>query len=412
MKIGYILQIFPGLSETFVYREVLGLRKAGIKVKTFSIVKPKMNHLSSEASGLVKSTFYVFPLDIPLFLKCHIRYLLTKPCLYLSTFLLCLISPYSRANHRRRTLQHFCEAVPVAFEVERLGIDHLHAHFASNPATIAMFVSRLTGVPFSFTAHANDIFIAPILLPLKINASSFVVTISKYNIRHLCEVVPTKETFSKLHLVRCGINTLRFSPLERMSQSPKFTILSVGRLIEKKGFLYLIKACELLAKKGYDFRCVIIGYGPQERLLTKMVEQNHLSPYVKLAGKVYQEDIHCYFEKADLFVLPCIVARDNDMDGIPVSLMEAMAMEIPVVSTHISGIPELIEHMQSGILVPPKDSQALAEAFITLIKNHKLRSNLGKAGRRRIVDEFEQDKNLHRLIRLFHHYGQENKSVQ
>ena len=188
-------------------------------------------------------------------------------------------------------------------------------------------------------------------------------------------------------------------------------ILAVGRLVEKKGYPYLIEACRILASRGYDFRCLIVGGGPQEPLLRKLIGQgspadassaeNDLSESVKMVGRVFQQDLLDYLEQADVFCLPCVVASDGDMDGIPNTLMEAMAMEIPTVSTTISGIPELIQDGRTGLLVPPKDAVALAEAIAALLDNNKLGYALGKAGRIRVMEEFEIGKNVDRLVDIF-----------
>ncbi len=404
MTIGYVAQVFPHLTMTFVYREVLALRAHGLDVRTFSTWRPKLDELSEEAKPLVEDTFYVFPLDWPRFLLSHARYLLTRPRRYLGTLWFCLTREHKTLKNRLRTFYHFCEAVPVAREVERRNIEHLHVHFALNAATIALVVSRLTDTTFSFTAHANDIFVNPILLPEKIEAARFIIAISDYNTRFLHDIVPSQETLDKIHLVRYGVDVQKFSPPDCRPDNDPPIVLAVGRLVEKKGFPYLIKACRILADQGCDFRCLIVGGGPQEASLSRMIEANDLSDYVSLEGVIFQESIRDYFERADIFVLPCVVASDQDMDGLPNTLIEAMAMEIPTISTTLSGIPELIEDGKTGLLVPPQDEVALAESIATLIEDKGLRSVLGKSGRAKVVEEFEVEKNAYRLLNVFKSY--------
>lgn len=211
MAIGYLAQKFPGLTTTFVYREVLALRADGLQIQTFSTWKPKLNELSEEAKDLVKETFYIFPLNWLLFLLSHAWYLFTRPQRYLGTLWFCLTREHKTSNNRLRTFYHFCEGVYLAREIERRGTRHIHAHFALNATTIALVVSRLTGVGFSFTAHANGIFANPILLPEKIEAARFIIAISEYNRRFLHSIVPSQETLDKTHVVRCGIDLRRFS---------------------------------------------------------------------------------------------------------------------------------------------------------------------------------------------------------
>ncbi|HXV96970.1 MAG TPA: glycosyltransferase, partial [Anaerolineae bacterium] len=398
---GYLAQVFPHLTMTFVYREVLALRAAGLEVKTFSTWTPAPNELSAEAKPLVGDTFYIFPLNWPQFLLSHIRYLLARPQRYLGTLLFCLSREHKTLKNRWRTLSHFCQAVYLAQAVERSGIDHLHVHFALNATTLALVVARLTGIPFSFTAHANDIFANPILLPEKIKEARFIVAISEYNIRFMYNIVPAQETLDKSYLVHCGIDVQKFAPPDQRPAQVQPTILAVGRLVEKKGYPYLIKACKILAERGYDFRCLILGGGPHEARLKEMVQAYNLGERVLLKGIVFQEHLGDYLKQADIFVLPCIVGSDQDMDGIPNTLMEAMSMEIPTISTNISGIPELIEDGKTGLLVPPEDEIALAEAIISLLENAELRHALGQAGRSKVVEEFEIEKNAHRLLRIF-----------
>jgi len=403
MTIGYLAQMFPSLSMTFVYREVQALRAAGIHIETFSTWKPNPNELSSEAKDLVKNTFYIFPLNWLHFLLTHLGYLLTRPVRYLGTLLFCLTREHKSVKNRLRTLSHFCQAIYLAKEVERKNVNHLHVHFALNATTLALVVSRLTDVTFSFTAHANDIFVNPILLPEKINEARFIVCISEYNIRFLHNIVPCRETLNKTHLIHCGIDVDHFSP-KKQSCNEQPIILAVGRLVEKKGFPYLIRACKILVDQGYNFQCLIMGGGPQKAQLKKMVEENDLSNHVHLTGVVFQEHLKDYLNKADISVLPCIVASDQDMDGIPNTLMEAMAMEIPSISTNLSGIPELIEDMQTGLLVPPQDEGTLAKAIAMLLDDKELRIVLGRAGRAKVVEEFEIKKNANQLLNVFNKY--------
>jgi glycosyltransferase involved in cell wall biosynthesis len=404
MAIGYLAQKFPGLTTTFVYREVLALRADGLQIRTFSTWKPKLNELSEEAKDLVEETFYIFPLNWLQFLLSHAWYLFTRPHRYLGTLWFCLTREHKTSKNRLRTFYHFCEGVYLAREIERGGIRHIHAHFALNATTIALVVSRLTGVSFSFTAHANDIFINPILLPEKIEAARFIIAISEYNRRFLHSIVPSQETFDKTHIVHCGIDVRRFSPPARRSQNDHPIILAVGRLVEKKGHPYLVKACKILVNQGYDFRCLIVGGGPQEPLLRRVIEENDLVSYVSLEGVVFQENLGRYLERADIFALPCVVASNQDMDGIPNTLMEAMAMGIPTISTTVSGIPELIEDGKTGLLVPPRDEVALADAIVTLIEDKELGSALGRVGRAKVVEEFEIEKNTDRLLGIFQSY--------
>lgn len=401
MTIAYLEQMFPRLAVTFIYREILALRAAGLSIQTFSTWKPKLDEISDEARDLVKDTFYIFPLNWPRFLLTHARYLLTRPRRYLGTLWFCLTREHKTPQNRLRTFLHFCQAVYLAREIERRNIKHMHAHFALNATTIAMVISRLTGIPFSFTAHANDIFVNPILLPEKIQAARFIIAISEYNKRFLYNIVPGRETLDKIHLVRYGVDTQVFSPPDHRPYNDRLIILDVARLAEKKGHPYLIKACKILADQGYNFQCVIVGGGPQESLLKQMIQENGLSDYINMVGVVFQEHLRDYLSKADIFVLPCIVADDQDRDGIPNTLIEAMSMAIPTISTTVSGIPELVENMKTGLTVPPRDEVALAKAIANLLDDEDLRDVLGRAGRAKVIEDFEIEKNANALLNIF-----------
>lgn len=398
------MQKYPTLTLTFVYREVQALRAAGFDIDTFSIWKPRAGELSAEARPLVAETFYIFPLNLLRFVACHLRYGLTRPRRYWGALAFCLSRDHGSLGRVTRVVGHFLQAGYLAAEVERRGIRHLHAHFARNSTTLALVAGRLTGVTFSFTAHANDLYAAPTLLADKIREASFIIAISVYNREFLYRVVPATETLAKTYIVRYGLDVRRFArqtgrAAQHADRPP--VILGVGRLVEKKGFPYLVQACQLLAGRGHAFRCVIVGQGPQAGELRRMIAAAGLGERVHLVGAVFQEQLREYLEQARVFVLPCVVAQDGDRDGIPNALIEAMALEIPTVSTRVSGIPELIEHEVTGLLVPPRDAPALADALGRLLDEPELRRRLGPAGRAKVLADYDIDKNTAALLRIF-----------
>jgi len=310
---------------------------------TCAIWKPNRAGLSQESRPLVDRSLYVFPISWFRFLGAHLYFLLTHPAAYMRTLFFILTR-------------------------------HIHAHFTINAASIALVLSRLLGISFSFTAH-NIFFTDRLLLSEKVRQARFVVAISEFSKQFLLRLVPGAGLAGKIHIVHCGLSPEEFVPSPRpRNDTPR--ILFVAQLSERKGAPVLVQACRVLTGRGVAFRCTIVGDGPQRPLL----------------------------EQADLFVLPCITARDGDMDGIPVSLMEAMAMEIPVVSTTVSGIPELIENEQSGLLVAEKDVTALADGLQRLLADEARRVRLGKAGRQKIIREFNVHQNADPLAMLFESY--------
>lgn len=400
VPIAYVLQSFPLLTETFVYREVQGLRGKGLPVSAFAIWEPDRETLSQEARHLLEQSTYVFPISWSEFVKAHLSSLGRHPRRYVRTLRSVLMPRGESWNNRRRTLFHFCEAVYLAEEMRKQQIKHIHAHFCINAATIALVASRLLDIPFSFTAH-NLLFTDRILLRQKIRAASFVVAISDYTRHFLIDQVPDDGVEDKIQVIHCGISPDAFVPREPQSVSDVPTVLFVAQLCERKGAPFLIEACRILVERGVRFRCVIAGDGPQWSLVEHLVERHGLERRIELLGAVFQEDLGALLHQADTFVLPCITASNGDLDGVPVSLMEAMAVELAVVSTHVSGIPELIEHDVSGLLVPEKDALALAYALQRLLENKDLRSTLGQNARRKVMDQFNIDKSVSQLARLF-----------
>jgi len=400
--IAYLSQIFPTLSMTFVYREVEGLRRRGVDVETFATWRPDIAKLSAEAKHLVDTTTYVYPVKPLAFLARHVRYAVTYARRYWGTLLYLLTRPGETLKNRVRTLVHFSQAICLLTEVKERNVRHLHSHFALNSATIALVLGRMLKIPYSFTSHAKDLYVNPVLLPTKIRDAEFIVTISDYNRRFMQELVPTSEVGQKIHVVHCGVDLSHFTASKGQRPEGKpFEILSVSQLNEKKGLSYLVRACKILKDRNYDFRCSIVGGGVQEELLRNLIRDQGLEKEVRLEGPVFQEELKTFLDRADVFALPCVIGSDGDRDGIPVCLMEAMAMEIPVVSTTVSGLPELIEDGVSGRLAPPEDPNALADALGDLLESADLRAQFSAAGRKWIEKEFTIDKNVERLRQLF-----------
>lgn len=396
--VAYLTQTFPSLTQTFVYREVAALERRGIGVFTTSVWQPDRHKLSAEARPLMDRTFYIFPVNKPKFITSHLYFLLTRPHKYVGT--LAFVLAHAKPGQRLRTLGHFAQAIYLASEVKKRGVQHLHAHFAINAATIALVISRLLDLSFSFTAH-NIFFIDQILLPEKIRESSFISVISEFSRQFLLRFVPGENLGGKMKIVRCGLSLTDFKPPADKPANDKPLLLFVAQLAERKGAPYLVEACHKLHQRGLDFTCVIAGDGPQMAEVQARVKQYGLETMVQLPGAIFQDDLKAYLKRTDIFALPCIIGSDGDIDGIPVALMEAMAMEIATVSTTVSGIPELIEDGVSGLLVPEKDITALADALQRLIEDPALRQKLGQAGREKIIAEFEIDQNAERLAGHF-----------
>jgi colanic acid/amylovoran biosynthesis glycosyltransferase len=414
MTIAYMLQAYPSLTMTFIYREVLALERRGFNVLTFSVWQPAVSSLSQESRHLVDSTYYLFPTSWFRLLWRHLYFLLTRPAKYVGTALFVLTRPGEGWRKRLRTLGHFGQAVAVAKEMQERGVHHVHAHFSHNAASIALMLSRLLGISFSFTAH-NILFTDQILLREKIREARFIAAISEFTRRFIIGLVPGEDYGGKIHIVHCGLSPRDFAPPDVKPldvlihpdvpiRNDVPLLLFVAQLAERKGAPFLVEACRILAERGVAFRCTIVGGGPQKALLEQWVTQYGLQNVVELTGSLFQEHVKAYLNRADVFVLPCMQTASGDMDGIPVSLMEAMAMEIATVSTSVSGIPELIEHGHSGLLVNEQDAEGLADALQRLIEDAALRERLGKNGRQKVLREFDVDKSAEQLATLFERY--------
>jgi colanic acid/amylovoran biosynthesis glycosyltransferase len=398
--IAYIAQNFPNLTATFIYREVFALREIGFKVITLSNRDPDVRQLSAEARALVDTTTYVFPIAWPAMLLAHFYYLLTRPLKYLGTLFFVLTRPGESSQNRLRTLLHFGGAIFLAREVQRQQVQHIHAHFSVNAATMALVIARLLGISFSFTAH-NNFYTDRLILKEKLREARFIVAISEHARDYLLDLVPGENLRDKFHIVHCGISLEKFSPPAHKPFNRPPLIFTVSQLVERKGYPVLVEACRILTERGVPYRCLIGGDGPQRALLQQMIDQYQLQAQVQLPGVIFQEQLVDHLSQADLFVLPCLTAANGDRDGVPVSLMEAMAMALPVVSTYVSGVPELIEEGHSGLLVPEKDAQALANAIQRLLEDEALRLKLGRQAQQKVAADFDLDRTSKQLAELF-----------
>lgn len=423
-EIGYILKSYPRMSETFIANEIYLLEQLGLKLRLYSILDlrdPQRHAVVDAIRAPVNYLPQVTPLSEtpflawlrrngPKFFAGHWRLLKARPVNYARTLLaaLRLAFKHRRASWRRPEtsfVKEFLQAGDIAQRVLAAGtIRHLHAHFCHSATTVAMFVSRLCGLPFSFTAHAKDIYVRALnpgdLLQSKLRRARFAVTCVKANQGHLVSLGVKK---TPIYNIYHGLDTRGFAPRAGAAEGPATPVLlSVGRMVEKKGFPDLIEACRLLKERGYRFRCQIIaGPGPCERQVVSLIHDLGLEDIVALLPAVTQEELREIYRQATLFVLPCQISDNNDRDGIPNVLVEAMASELPAVSTNISGIPELIEHGVNGLLTPQKDARALADAIAKLLDAPVLRRELGVAAREKVCRLFDAESNILTLHRLF-----------
>lgn len=422
--IGYILKAYPRTSETFILNEMHLLERRGLQLHIFSVktLTGQQRHgvvdrIAAPVTYLPETTALdeqLFPVwlwrNLPRFARAHGHVLRARPLAYLLTLLEVLrfsllyrTGPF--AWPRKVFLKEFLQAGFIAHELQSAPhIRHLHAHFCHGSTTIAMFASRLSGVPYSFTAHAKDVYKRDLnpgnLLRIKLHRARFVVTCTRANhdflARHCSRPVP-------IHTIYHGLDPAQFAPAgSREAPAAPPVILAVGRIVEKKGFGYLVEACRLLRAQGYTFRCRIVGGADAySETLQRLIAEARLADTIEVQPAVTQEALSAIYAASTIFALPCQILDSGDRDGIPNVLVEAMAMALPVVSTNISGIPELIEQRRNGLLVPEQDAGALAGALATLLDSPALRHQLGIAARATVVRSFDAWETTNALHALF-----------
>ncbi len=400
LRVAYLLKRYPRLSETFILHEMLALEARGVRLRVYSMMNPGEPIVHPDVARLAASVTYLPEMNLSslrTLAGAHAQLFARAPRSY--------VRALRRALTRRDAaagLRHFLRGGWLACELEREGIRHLHAHFAHGPAATAQFVSLLCGVPFSFTAHAKDIYTtASDRVAQRIHEARFVVTCTEHNRAYLAELVDAS-TAQRIHRIYHGVDLQRFSPVADSAAPGEATlILSFGRLVEKKGLSYLIGACALLRARGVAFRCQIVGSGPLKAALSAQIESAGLGGQIHLVGSRTQEEVAAIYRTAAIVALPCVVLENGDRDGIPNVLVEAMSVGLPVVSTQVSGIPELVDDGRTGLLVPPRDAKALADALALLIGDVPLRERLGSAAHREVRERFDLMRNAARLERLF-----------
>ncbi len=423
-EIAYILKGYPRASETFINNEIYLLEQMGMKLRVFAVkeekeetthhivekIKASVTYLP-EVTELEDGPFFTWlRRNLPQFAGSHWQLFLNRPGQYLQTLLyvlfeLCLHFPFGRAPVFKKSLfKDFVRAGAIAWEVVKSGrIQHLHGHFCHGSTTMAMLASHITGVPFSFTAHAKDVYVPKLnpngLLATKIEQAQFVTTCTDANRSYMEQLCPQG---SPIYTVYHGLDINYFAPPATRNRDATPTILSVGRFVKKKGFPYLVQACAMLKARGVDFRCRIIGPKDEDSpRVQKMIDELQLGDVLSVEGGMSQEGLRQAYAEADIFSIPCLITSNGDRDGIPNVMAEAMATALPIVATNISGIPELVTEGVNGLLVPQRDAAALADALEKVLRNPALRLQLGNAARQTICNVFDSQTTTRFLYDLF-----------
>jgi glycosyltransferase involved in cell wall biosynthesis len=399
MKVAYVMSRFPKPTETFVLQEILEIEARGVEVEIFPLLRGPMRVVHPEARRLVERAQYQPFLSWSI-LFANLRLATRSPLAYFGVLWTVLRATSGSLNFFVGALGIFPKSVRFASEMERLGVTHIHAHFANHPAAAAFIISRLTGIPYSFTAHGSDLHVDRHMLREKIDAAAFAVTVSDYN-KELMVDECGEDVRRKIQVIHCGVDPALFAPAEEKPPQRPFRILCVASFEEVKGHVYLVEACRLLERRGVDFECRLVGEGPQREKIAARVRQAGLSSRVRFEGVRTRDGVRQLLSEAHAVVLASVPTRNGKREGIPVALMEAMASGVPVVASRLSGIPELVETGREGILVAPRDSAALAQALESLSDDPELRRQMAAAGRAKVLREFDLAANAGRLLAAF-----------
>ncbi|MBI9020368.1 MAG: glycosyltransferase [Verrucomicrobia bacterium] len=396
VTIAYLMSRFPKLTETFVLYEMLELHRLHFKVVVLPLRLEKEAAAHPEVQAL-DCELCAAPLLSWRTLAINLKWLVCHPVRYFSTALRAAVGTVGSLKFFTGAVFYFPKAVVFADTVQRLGIKHVHAHFASHPAMAAWIMYQLCGVSYSFTAHGTDLHVNQHMLREKARDAAFAITISDYNVRFIAERCG-EETARHFEVLRCGADTAVFKPRkEHRETGVPLQILCIAAYREVKGHRILIDACSLLRNRGIGFHCQLIGYGPQESAIARQVEELGLNEQVLVKGAQPRPAVVRSLGDADVLVLSSIQTRDGSREGIPVALMEGMACGLPVVASRISGIPELVEEGVSGLLFEPGNAVEMADALEQLARDPELRARMGHCARERVEESFDLVKNAHAL---------------
>jgi len=399
-SIGYIG--VDVLNNATICNEAIGLIQAGVPLNIVSVRRFEQPTFYRDESlellrGRIHTLYPLGPFAVLWAFLCAPWYFGWR---FWKTLGKLLTSPCEGWRQRIRLIWHLVPAVCLAVYWRKKSIGHIHAHWAHTATSIAMHTAELLGIGFSFTGHANDLFVHRVALSAKIKRARFIVCISEFHRRFYLDRGADPK---RLHVVYCGIDTDRFCTTAK-EETPLAipVILGVGRLVEKKGFHHLIEGCALLSKRGVPFHCHIAGSGPEEQRLQSLIDTHGLGDRVRVSGRtVLQEELAPLLRSATIFALPCVRDREGDMDGLPQVLIEAMACGLPVVSTRMVGIPDLVQSGANGLLVEAEDTRAFAEAMERLLLNPGMLTHDVDRVAAWVQLHFSREETVRRLKQLF-----------
>ena len=413
LRLAYLMSRFPKATETFILNEILELERLGQVVEIFPLVREREAVLQPGAGPLVERAHDLRPWA-PAVLGAQLYWLRRAPGRYLGSWLGAIRGTIRSPRFLLRTLAVVPAGAAIARSVIDLDLDHIHAHWATHPALAAWVASRLSGRPYTFTAHAHDLYVERTMLAEKIRDAAAVVTISETN-RRLIGGWFGETAERRTTVIHCGVDPAVFAPPTAPDEDAvdvasdpgtsaagrPMTVVCVASLQPQKGQRYLVDASRLLVDRGHRVRCILVGEGTERPSLERRVDELGLGEVVRLAGVQPRDRVAAIVAGADVVAQPSVVLPNGKTEGIPVALMEAMAAERPVVASRLSGIPELVIDGETGLLVDEGDPVALADAIERLIADPALARRVGRAGRDRVLAEFDLRVTTARLLDVF-----------
>jgi len=396
-RVAYVVKRYPRFSETFITNEILAHEAAGLDVRIFALGFGMDERFQPSLADVKAPVSYIGGASAKS-----------------ASELWSALGSVLRLVEKPGVLERLVESDPrmavaacrLANAVLTQGITHLHAHFATSATTVARLASLMTGVPYSFTAHAKDIYQPGPEnddFDEKVRDASTVITVSEFNLRHLNDRYGHRETPIIRVYNGLPLDAFRYQqPTHRERR-----IVSVGRLVEKKGFRYLIDACAILRDRGLDFVCDIVGGGELEAELSAQIRKMGLELHVLLHGPRPQQDVKRLVSNAAVFAAPCVVGYDGNRDGLPTVLLEAMALGTPCIGTDVTGIPEVIVDGHTGYMVPQRDAEALADALEILLEDSRTRALLADRARGLIETWFDSARSAAEIRSHFIHQSVE-----
>lgn len=401
MRIAYFTSAYPRATDTFIQREIAELRRLGVEVLTFAIRQPEAaNNVSEGILAERKNTSYLLPFNLFNLLSLNIKKLLTAPSTYFKALKLALTTAKPGLRGTIYQLFYFQEALLLANLLIKNKVQHVHNHFGDSSGSVTMLAAALSGIGYSMTIHGPHIFFEPTYSALreKVKYSKFIVCISNY-CRSQMMLFSDQDDWEKLEIVHCGIDLDTYLVTDRTTNLgtdlPPAKLLYVGRLAAEKGVPVLLRSLSLLKEEGYNFELTLLGDGPDRTLLESLVKEHELGSMVHFGGYASQQSVRDTLLSSDIFILPSFA------EGVPVSLMEAMACGIPVVGTNVGGVTELIKNGVSGMVVAPSDEIALKNAIAAYLTNPELRNQARIAGREAVEAEFNLKTEAKKLSQLF-----------